>query len=393
MISALLGTKCGSCGKRTRDPVPAPVEASLPSQTMVCKPCSLRLKAEAAARAEAEAERQAREKADAEKNLKGELEAERRQREHWELDRAKGRRAKTEAERLEAEAMAKGELLPRQSEPDLPAQSEGIFGALGLIWQREPAPQAMNLVDAKNYAAGLTLAGARWRLPTVSELKALYESELSFYPGMKRGWYWSDTPYPEGNTWCVDFGNGASAGNIYGKPIGVRCVARSAIAAGQHIPPDRRHRREAPHTARRAPRSRKSNRTARLPTEASEAAKRTAEQTFRAAGLIWQREPAPWKMDWEDAKSYAARLTVAGGGWRLPTLPELRSLYLEKSARDLWNEKWSPPIAAYPGMDKGWYWSSELTSSWDFIGGVDFADGKAAGYHNTSLESVRCVKS
>jgi hypothetical protein len=120
---------------------------------MVCKPCSLRLKADAA-------ERLAKEKADAEKRLKAELEGERRQRELWEFARAKGRKTKTEVERLEAEAVAKGELLPRPPEPDLPAQSEGVFGALGLIWQREPAAQTMNLEDAKSYAARLTLAGA-----------------------------------------------------------------------------------------------------------------------------------------------------------------------------------------------------------------------------------------
>lgn len=59
MISALFGKKCGACGKRTRDPVPAPLEASFPPQAVICKPCSLRLKAEADARAEAEAEREA----------------------------------------------------------------------------------------------------------------------------------------------------------------------------------------------------------------------------------------------------------------------------------------------------------------------------------------------
>jgi Ankyrin repeats (3 copies) len=100
-------------------------------------------------------------KGDPEKRVQAELEAERRQRELWELARAKDRKV-TEVERLEAEAVAKGDLLPRPSEPDVPAdQSEGIFRALGLIWQREPAPRAMDLEEAKAYAEGLREGGCR----------------------------------------------------------------------------------------------------------------------------------------------------------------------------------------------------------------------------------------
>jgi hypothetical protein len=43
----------------------------------------------------------------------------------------------------------------------------------------------------------------------------------------------------------------------------------------------------------------------------------------------------------------AARLTLAGGGWRLPTLRELEALYKEKLS--------ASAIAGYPGMDQGWY--------------------------------------
>jgi formylglycine-generating enzyme required for sulfatase activity len=174
---------------------------------------------------------------------------------------------------------------------------------------------------------------------------------------MKTGWYWSETPFPDGNTWCLDFTNGASAGNIYGKPISVRCVMRSTVA-----------------------------------TEKSQIANQAADRTFRAAGVTWQREPPAWKMNWKDAKSYAARLTVAGGGWRLPTVNELQALHLEKSSRDLWNPDWSPEIAAYPGMDKGWYWSSEPSSDWHYIGAVNFTDGQATGIGYSRTEAVRCVK-
>jgi len=47
------------------------------------------------------------------------------------------------------------------------------------------------------------------------------------------------------------------------------------------------------------------------------------ESVFQAAGLQWQREPAPEQMSWGDAKSYCAGLGLSGSGWRLPSKEEL----------------------------------------------------------------------
>ena len=100
MIAALFGRKCGVCGKRTRYPVPAPVEASVSSQTIVCKPCSLHLKAEAAARADAEARREAEAKRWAEAAAK-------RQAEQAEAEAEAKRRAAATAKHQAEEAEAR----------------------------------------------------------------------------------------------------------------------------------------------------------------------------------------------------------------------------------------------------------------------------------------------
>lgn len=43
--------------------------------------------------------------------------------------------------------------------------------------------------------------------------------------------------------------------------------------------------------------------------------------------LVWELEPNTSPMEWEDARAYCYRLTLGGrGGWRMPTIEELRSL-------------------------------------------------------------------
>ena len=48
--------------------------------------------------------------------------------------------------------------------------------------------------------------------------------------------------------------------------------------------------------------------------------------TDPGSGLTWQNPPATETMDWETAQQYCASLTLDGGGWRLPTMGELRTL-------------------------------------------------------------------
>jgi ankyrin repeat protein len=110
MFSALFGTRCRGCGKRTRDPVPAPPEASFPRQAVVCKPCLLRLQAEAAARAEAEAKRRADD--EARKGLAETLRQNRMRVNAAVAAAAKGR-AEAEAKRRAEEAKAEAEATRR----------------------------------------------------------------------------------------------------------------------------------------------------------------------------------------------------------------------------------------------------------------------------------------
>lgn len=44
------------------------------------------------------------------------------------------------------------------------------------------------------------------------------------------------------------------------------------------------------------------------------------------SGLTWQVKPTGGGMDWSDAKAHCSGLLLAGGGWHLPTISELRAL-------------------------------------------------------------------
>ena len=48
--------------------------------------------------------------------------------------------------------------------------------------------------------------------------------------------------------------------------------------------------------------------------------------TDPSTGLVWQVEPTGGFMSWVDAKEHCSGLPLAGSGWHLPTIGELRTL-------------------------------------------------------------------
>lgn len=93
-----------------------------------------------------------------------------------------------------------------------------------------------------------------------------------------------------------------------------------------------------------------------------------------------------------DAEAYCAGLTLAGGGWRIPTIEELYSLVL------LGQTPAEPVIdrTAFPNTPVFYYWSSTITApdigSGDFVWYVNFYSGNTSATDTISLHNVRCVR-
>lgn len=100
--------------------------------------------------------------------------------------------------------------------------------------------------------------------------------------------------------------------------------------------------------------------------------------TDSVTGLEWYVGPNH-DNNWHEAKAWTENLTVAGGGWRMPTVPELEAIY-QKGASPYNMD----PLFQTTGV---WVWSGELhdsVSAWGYAfynglegwHGIDYANGR-----------------
>ena len=98
-------------------------------------------------------------------------------------------------------------------------------------------------------------------------------------------------------------------------------------------------------------------------------------------GLQWA--PAPDRsMNHYQAEEYARNLSLAGGGWRLPTRAELKSLYDK-----------SKPGGADPKFNVSdcWVWTSELEDPSGAWGFGFFTGGEGSSLRDTSVAVDRVL--
>jgi hypothetical protein len=293
-----------------------------------------RAKAEQIARARAKAEAEAKAKAEAEAKAKSE-----------EIERLKAELAKAkadaeaiakyeEAERIKAEQIAKADAKKQEfkivtSAVDQAEISTKIFDsdgrfeklASGVIRDKQSslewyAGPDKNTVwdDANERADGLRIDGGGWRMPTLEELKGLYQKGV----GSRNmttllettGWLiWSGETAGPGGVLALDFGDGrellAGRGDSVNKRgFAVRSTPKPAIAAIDPavvsttvIASDGRFEKLASGVVRDT-----------------------------QSGLDWYAGPDK-NTGWDDAKQLVAGLRVDGGGWRMPSIKDLKGLY------------------------------------------------------------------
>jgi hypothetical protein len=109
--------------------------------------------------------------------------------------------------------------------------------------------------------------------------------------------------------------------------------------------------------------------------------------TDQKTGLTWQQTPDPSSNTWDGAKTFCEGLPLAGGGFRLPTAPELLSI-VDRTLS-------APAIdsTVFPGVAYDDFWSSSpKVGSSDEAWSVNFGYGTPGGSTKTFTLRVRCVR-
>ena len=83
--------------------------------------------------------------------------------------------------------------------------------------------------------------------------------------------------------------------------------------------------------------------------------------------------------NFHEAKAWAESLTVAGGGWRLPTMAELKAIYQKDASANNMD-----PLFQANGA---WAWSGELRNAWS-VWGLAFYNN-LQGWHSMNYGNGR----
>jgi formylglycine-generating enzyme required for sulfatase activity len=230
----------------------------------------------------------------------------------------------------------------------------------GLTWQRQVAPEQLDWGGAQGYCDCLELAGFNdWRLPTRIELISLIDYrrqepsiDVEAFPETPSTWFWSSSPVAEDPlvAWYLSFMDGNTHEADRHMTYGVRCVRGG-------VPPHRSYEISG-----------------EIVTDPN-------------THLTWQRALDGQVRAWDEASAYCSTLTLAGGGWRLPTMSELQSLIDETVTAPAIDQDAFP---ATPG--EGFWAGTPLAGMAPYRWFVSFDRGIAYNALPNRPYNVRCVR-
>jgi len=199
----------------------------------------------------------------------------------------------------------------------------------GLEWVAGP-DRDMDWYEAKSWVENLTIDGGGWRMPTRKELRTLYkkgEGTRNMTPLLKiTGWWvWSGETKGSSSIWYFLFGPGFETW---------RPGDSSRNGCGFAV----RSRRDSEPTASMGSRFIISGQIV----------------TDHHTNLEWIAGPDR-DINWYEAKKWVDKLTIDGGGWRMPSIAELKTLYQKGIG-----ERNMTPLLNTTG---GCVWSSETDNS------------------------------
>ncbi|MBC8466589.1 MAG: DUF1566 domain-containing protein [Deltaproteobacteria bacterium] len=232
----------------------------------------------------------------------------------------------------------------------------------GLEWKAGPDKNT-TWNEARSWVQSLNLDGGGWRMPTSDELRTLYKQgagSRNMTPLLKTtGWWvWSGETKGSSSAWNFFFRDGGYR-SWYRRERSDSLRAFAVLSRGDEVfSPTQK-----PSYSRPSP----SSNAIKLHSYVAYAngiVKNTS------TGLEWKAGPDK-NTNWDAARDWVLSLNLDGGGWRMPTVYELKGLYKKGAG----SRNMTPLLKT-----SGWYvWSGKTTGS-SLARHFDFIDGRSFGY-------------
>lgn len=238
----------------------------------------------------------------------------------------------------------------------------------GLEWQRVDDNTQRSYNDAYAYCIELGNSNygghTDWRLPTIWELLSIVDYREAYpainrdaFPNTNQTEYWSSTTDERSaeHAYAVDFQDGS----VFDLTSKTELYLTRCVRSGAHYD-----------------------------TNGPYITSESGTVTDLSTGLVWQRTVENQQRSYSYAQSYCNQLTLAGGGWRLPNVKELASLYDHRLDDPMFDTNVFPGAGSF-----GTYWTNTSyyisgANSWR----ISFFTGGVAPVSRTQEHYVRCVR-
>ena len=207
-----------------------------------------------------------------------------------------------------------------------------------------------NWYEAKRWVENLNVAGGGWRMPTIKELKTLYQEGTGTHnmpPLLKTTGWWVWSSETKGSL-ALSFYIYAGFEGLYPREDSVSSRGLAVRLRSKAIDEPNNNQLSNGETTKVIDKGRRF------------IAHNNGVVYDKETGLEWYAGPDR-DTTWYKAESWVKNLTVDGGGWRMPTKKELKSLY-NKGA----GQRNMTPLLKTTGW---WVWSGEIkgsSSAWGF---------------------------
>lgn len=235
-----------------------------------------------------------------------------------------------------------------------------------------------NLYEAKKWVENLNVAGGGWRMPTIKELKTLYQEGTGTHnmpPLLKTTGWWVWSSETKGSL-ALSFYIYAGFEGLYSREDSVSSRSLAVRLRSKAIDEPNKKQLSNGETTKVIDKGRRF------------IAHNNGVVYDKETDLEWYVGPDR-DTTWYKAESWVKNLTVDGGGWRMPTKKELKSLY-NKGA----GQRNMTPLLKTTGW---WVWSGETTgssSAWGFYftHGSEYLYSRDSSYFGERGFAVRSRK-